>query len=114
MAFKEILVTLNDDDKSSHNRLILDKDLESLILQKLQEQKSVTTTGLEAELKHFELILEKTGGTLTAVDGHIVLQDHMLAVIGVTSKQKSRRQPPGARLKMALNKKKTHSGVAAG
>jgi hypothetical protein len=65
--------SLNDDDESSHNRLILEKDLESLILQKMQEQKSVTTTDLEAELKHLELILEKTGGTLTAVDGHIVV-----------------------------------------
>jgi hypothetical protein len=65
--------SLNDDDESSHNRLILDKDLESLILQKLQVQKSVTTTDLKAELEHLESILEKTGGTLSrAVDGHIV------------------------------------------
>jgi hypothetical protein len=74
--------SLNDDDESSHNCLILDKDLESLVIQKLQEQKCVTTTDLEAELEHLESILEKTGGTLNrAVDGHIVFRDRMLAVM---------------------------------
>jgi hypothetical protein len=74
--------SLNDDDETSHNLLILDKDLEALILQKLREEKSVTTTDLEAELEHLESILEKTGGTLSrAVDGHIVFQDRILVVI---------------------------------
>jgi hypothetical protein len=61
--------------------LILDKELETMILIKLQYQ-GVTITDLKGELEHLESILEKTGGTLRrAVDGRIVWQDRLLGYV---------------------------------